>query len=86
MLVALSSYRSAVGDQNAYKLSDKESENYDNVKKQYQIMLKNNADNMYKYYEFTQFKKAKFKCTKLNYKEETGKVDEIDFLFTGEIE
>ena len=81
MLVALSSYRSAVGDQNAYKLSDKESENYDNVKKQYQIMLKNNADNMYKYYEFT-----KFKCTKLHYKEETGKVDEIDFLFTGEIE
>ena len=86
MLVALSSYRSAVGDQNAYKLSD---EKYDTVSKQYQKMLyddQKNAENMYKYYEFTQFKKAKFKCTKLNYKEETGKVDEIDFLFTGEIE
>lgn len=84
MLVALSSYRSAVGDQNAYKVSDTTSDK--NVSDTYLKMLNANAENMYKYYEFTQFKKAKFKCTKLNYKEETGKVDEIDFLFTGEIE
>ena len=41
---------------------------------------------IYQYYEYTQFKKAKFKCTKLHYNDTTGKVDEINFLCTGEIE
>lgn len=47
---------------------------------------KNQKEAIYKYYEYTQFKKAKFKCTKLQYSETTGKVNEIVFLCTGEIE
>lgn len=61
---------------------------YENVKKQYSSMLKDNDNgiNMYKYYEYSQFTKAKFKCTSLKYDDTTGKVNELTFEFTGEIE
>lgn len=61
---------------------------YENVKKQYSSMLKDNDNgiNMYKYYEYSQFTKAKFKCTSLKYDDTTGKVNELAFEFTGEIE
>lgn len=44
------------------------------------------GEKIYKYYEYTQFKKAIFKCTKLHYDETTGKIDELNFRFTGKIE
>lgn len=52
----------------------------------YKDMLDNNGINMYKYYEYSQFTKAKFKCTSLKYDDTTGKVNELTFEFTGEIE
>lgn len=52
----------------------------------YKKMLNNNGINMYKYYEYSQFTKAKFKCTSLKYDDTTGKVNELAFEFTGEIE
>lgn len=52
----------------------------------YKEMLNNNGINMYKYYEYSQFTKAKFKCTSLKYDDTTGKVNELAFEFTGEIE
>lgn len=59
---------------------------YKNVKKQYLSMLNDNGIKMYKYYEYSQFTKAKFKCTSLKYDDTTGKVNELTFEFTGEIE
>lgn len=41
---------------------------------------------IYKYYEYTQFTKAKFKCTKMEYSSTTGRVNNLEFMFTGEIE
>lgn len=67
---------------------DKKNYGYDNVAMQYGNMLNenNNGINMYKYYEYSQFTKAKFKCTSLKYDDTTGKVNELAFEFTGEIE
>lgn len=52
----------------------------------YKEMLNNNGIKMYQYYEYSQFTKAKFKCTSLKYDDTTGKVNELTFEFTGEIE
>ena len=41
---------------------------------------------IYEYYEYTQFTKAKFKCTKMEYSPTTGRVTNLEFVFTGEIE
>lgn len=38
------------------------------------------------YHEYIQFTKAKFKCSKIDYNNETGKVNNLEFKFTGEIE
>lgn len=59
---------------------------YENVKEQYLSMLNDNGIKMYQYYEYSQFTKAKFKCTSLKYDDTTGKVNELTFEFTGEIE
>lgn len=56
------------------------------VEEQYLSMLNNNGIKMYEYYEYSQFTKAKFKCTSLKYDDTTGKVNELTFEFTGEIE
>lgn len=65
---------------------DKSYSSYSNVATQYDNMLNDNGINMYKYYEYSQFTKAKFKCTSLKYDDTTGKVNELAFEFTGEIE
>lgn len=85
---AISEYQIAVGDNTKYKVDDSALKNfvYSHIAWQYKKMIDENATNMYKYYEYTQFKKAIFKCTKLNYDESTGKVDELEFVFTGKIE
>lgn len=38
-----------------------------------------------KYYEYMQFKRGVFKCTKLEYDNVTGRVSKIEFEFTGKI-
>lgn len=88
MYDAIRIYQAAVGNSNKYKVEFDciKNNDYGKVKDQYEAMIKDNALNLYKYYEFVQFKKAKFKCTKLHYDEQTGKVDELNFEFTGKIE
>ena len=88
MYDAIRTYKETVGNSNKYEVEFDWiiNNNYGEVKKIYQAMIEENALNLYKYYEFVQFKKAKFKCTKLHYDEQTGKVDELDFEFTGKIE
>ena len=88
MYDAIRTYQATTGNSNKYKVDFDwvKNNNYTEVKKKYEAMINENALNLYKYYEFVQFKKAKFKCTKLHYDEQTGKVDELNFEFTGKIE
>ena len=39
-----------------------------------------------KYYEYYQFKRGIFKCNDIKYDDTTGRVSEIDFIFTGSLE
>ena len=89
MLGAISSYRVAIGSQDAFKFTNTADEtNFDKVKEKYceMLNLNKNANNMLMYYEYTQFTKAKFKCIKMDYSDTTGKVINLEFRFTGEIE
>lgn len=56
-----------------------------NKETSYSNLLKNHKDNIYRYYEFTQFKRAYFKCTATNYDKNTGRILEMDFEFTGKL-
>lgn len=52
------------------------------------IRKQNNIEDVIKYYEFSQFKKAIFKCVKVGYddgQDGTGRVTLLEFEFTGEI-
>lgn len=87
MLSALVSYESASSDKETYKFnSENEKKDYSKVKDKFLKMLNDNLDKMLKYYEYTQFTKAKFKCTKMEYSSTTGRVVNLEFMFTGEIE
>ena len=90
MMTAISTINSALG---VKKYTIPQNATWDNVYNEFKKFAKPTSDeeklrkqSIYEYYEFTQFKKAKFKCTKLHYDEQTGKVDELDFEFTGKIE
>ena len=37
------------------------------------------------YYEYMQFKRGIFKCSHVGYDSQTGRVDQISFVFTGKI-
>lgn len=52
----------------------------------YRNMITDLKTDVYTYYEYTQFKKAYFKCTNLVYDTTTGKVTNLNFAFTGKIE
>lgn len=41
-------------------------------------------NNVYKYYEYVQFKRAHFECTDVTYNENTGRITKMVFKFTGE--
>lgn len=47
--------------------------------------LQNDKDLVYRYYEFTQFKRAYFKCTETKYDKNTGRIIEMEFEFTGKL-
>lgn len=40
-------------------------------------------EDIYKYYEYIQFKRAYFKCTGTKYNKQTGRITELNFEFTG---
>ncbi len=48
--------------------------------------LKTYKEDIYTYYEYVQFKRARFKCEKVEYNKETGRIVEMDFKFTGKIQ
>lgn len=41
---------------------------------------------VHKYYEYVQFKRARFKCTGTTYNEQTGRITGMNFEFTGKFE
>lgn len=48
--------------------------------------LKNRANDIYKYYEYIQFKRVHFKCTDTKYNNQTGRIIKMNFESTGTIE
>ncbi len=48
--------------------------------------FKDNGEKIKAYYEYYQFKKAIFKCTKLDYDNVTGRVSYMEFEFTGKVD
>ena len=50
-----------------------------------EIRKKNKMEDVLKYYEYSNFKKAIFECTGVNYDINTGRVIGMDFRFTDEI-
>ena len=40
-------------------------------------------NDIYKYYEYIQFKRAYFKCTGTTYNRQTGRITKMEFEFTG---
>lgn len=62
--------------------------NESEIKTAYKNMIKliTEEASIMKYYEYYQFKRGIFKCTNVSYDDITGRVSEIDFSFTGEIE
>ena len=43
-------------------------------------------DNVYKYYEYVQFKRARFDCSDVEYDDKTGRIISMTFVFTGKFE
>ena len=81
------SYMVAIQDYNSLTDGDKYSVST-SVTSTYENMIKNLFEDDYilNYYEYYQFKKGIFKCTKIEYDDTYGRVSEIDFTFTGDIE
>jgi type II secretory pathway pseudopilin PulG len=48
--------------------------------------INNYKEDIYKYYEYVQFKRAHFKCTGADYNKKTGRIVSMSFEFTGDIE
>ena len=66
--------------------------NFNNISRLIQITSWNDIkegsrirEDIYRYYEYIQFKRAIFKCTKLQTDSSTGRIIEMDFEFTGKI-
>lgn len=59
------------------------------IKAKFKSNLGNNRtirEDVYKYSEYVQFKRAHFKCTDVRYDENTGRIIEMDYQFTGDFE
>lgn len=73
-------YNSAIGKEE-YTVSDTELTNkttYNSIQ-----ALKRYVDT---YYEYVQFKRAKFDCTSVEYNQQTGRIIKMTFKFTGKFE
>lgn len=53
---------------------------------QFNTMINENKDKVYKYYEYVQFKRARFECVNTEYNQETGRIKLMEFRFTGRFE
>lgn len=80
---ALTTYNRIVGT-DSDKYIEFDNTNLDDINKKYKFMrnsLLNRAANVLKYYEFYQFKRRTFTCTKIEYDDVTGRVSKIEFEY-----
>lgn len=48
--------------------------------------INENREKVYQYYEYMQFKRAKFDCEKVEYSKNTGRIIKMEFRFTNKFE
>ena len=56
------------------------------IKDQYQKMEAKYKGPVYQYYEYVQFKRARFDCKNTDYNDKTGRIKLMEFEFTGKFE
>lgn len=75
-----------IKDYNITETDLKDTHPYNKASNKYKNLIDAYGTKMYEFYEYIQFTKAKFKCTKMDYSSSTGRVVNLEFQFTGEIE
>ncbi len=76
-IIALNTYNRIVGSNNSINFTNSSIDTAYNT-------LKNNIKNIDAYYEYNQFKKAKFNCKNISYDDEnSGRVKQISFEYVG---
>lgn len=79
---AIWSYNSAIG-QEKYKIeSDSNASQIERFFQQIQAQ----KEHVFLYHEYVQFKRAKFDCQKSVYDPQTGRIQSMEFIFTGKFE
>ncbi len=56
------------------------------IKNKYEEMESNYKQPVYQYYEYVQFKRARFDCKNTDYNDKTGRIKLMEFEFTGKFE
>lgn len=79
---AIWSYNSAVGKEK-YKIESDSDITY--IESSFKTIQASQSD-VYLYYEYVQFKRAKFDCTGSVYDPQTGRIRSMEFTFTGKFE
>ncbi len=71
-----------------WKANTKNTHEIENAKSYYENIINsmNNKENIYIYYEYMQFKRAKFNCENTEYNLKTGRIIKMKFKFNGKIE
>ncbi len=81
-LKAILNYNSAIGK----KIYDVTSATTQQQINSYYKEIDKLRNYVYTYYEYVQFKRAKFDCTKVEYNQQTGRMIRMEFTFTGKFE
>lgn len=79
---AIDTFNRIIVENNLVKKIEKPS---DNPIKNWDVLL-SHKENVYRYYEYLQFKRAKFDCKDVTYNEQTGRITMMSFEFTGKFE
>lgn len=71
-----------------WKANAKNTYEIENAKSYYESIInsRDNKEKIYTYYEYMQFKRAKFNCENTEYNPKTGRIIKMEFKFNGKIE
>lgn len=50
------------------------------------LEIQSKKNDVYQYYEYIQFKRARFDCTKVEYNQQTGRIKRMEFKFNKKFE
>lgn len=79
---AITNYNSAIGEK-IYNINSSSDEAEINS---VWTEINNLKNDVYTYYEYVQFKRAKFDCTNVEYNQQTGRIIKMEFKFNGKFE